>query len=415
MGISRRGKGVLHAPKCVQVRTERLLSLPTEQSRTERLLSASPLALPCECVTRSFFFSFLTHSALAYPIAPTVMATSRPAMMTSRPAMMAVALLVVVMAAACTATALPVVVDHTAADSDAVGVRKLLQENAINTTDENQVASAGASMLNLTSASRVDWPGCTPTGFIFNARFPAANSPWKVEYNQPYSHGTGNAVWNVCATKNYTYMAALSWRDYGGTPVVELGAAGETAVMTAGRCSTQYHRGFYVYSCSRNNKQSFGFAGNSEVYLNSADTSRNNETYRLSWHNTQNRPYPLGGYRSGTTKALNSNTQWKKAIICSNTCSPMSPPTPPPPPSPPPPNVGDAIKNATDAVKDTIDKAKDAAGAAGNAAGAAGDVPKTGVADLKDESVTVTLGSSAHVYHSLVACVGTLMLWALAA
>jgi len=332
--------------------------------------------------------------------------------------MMTIALLVVVMAAACTATALPAVVDHTVADSDAVGVRKLLQENAINTTDENQVASAGASVLNLTSASRVDWPGCTPTGFIFNARFPAANSPWKVEYNQPYSSTMRNAEWNVCATKNYTYMAALSWRDYGGTPVVELGAAGETAVMTAlsavtaGRCSTQYHRGFYVYNCVQNGRgRSFGFAGNSNIDLNTADTASNNETYRLSWHSSIN----VGGWRSGTTMGLNRNTQWKKAIICSNTCSPMSPPPPPAPPSPPPPTVGDAIKNATDAVKDTIDKAKDAAGAAGNAAGAAGDVPKTGVADLKDESVTVTLGSSARVYHSLVACVGTLMLWALAA
>jgi len=336
--------------------------------------------------------------------------------------MMTLALLVVGMAAACTATALPAVVDHTVAGADAVGVRKLLQENAINTTDENQVASAGASVLNLTSASRVDWPGCTPTGFIFNARFPAANSPWKVEYNQPYSSTMRNAEWNVCATKNYTYMAALSWRDYGGTTVVELGAAGETAVMTAlsavtagGLCSTQYHRGFYVYNCVQNGRGwSFGFAGNSNIDLFTADTANNNETYRLSWHNQQGQSN-CGGWRSGTTRGLNSNTQWKKAIICSNTCSPMSPPPPPSLPPSPPPNVGDAIKNATDAVKDTIDKAKDAAGAAGNAAGAAGDVPNTGVADLKDESVTVTLGSSAHVYHSFVACVGTLALWALAA
>jgi len=217
-------------------------------------------------------------------------------------------------------------------------------------------------------------------------------------------------------------MAALSWRDYGGTPVVELGAAGETAVMTAlsavtaGRCSTQNHRGFYVYNCVQNNRgYSICFAGNSNIALNSDDTASNNETYRLSWHNYQGYPGSVGGWRSGTTKGLNSNTQWKKAIICSNTCSPMSSPPPPSPPSSPPPNVGDAIKNATDAVKDTIDKAKDAAGAAGNAAGAAGDVPKTGVADLKDESVAVTLGSSAHVYHSLIACVGTLALWALAA
>ncbi|XRA97381.1 hypothetical protein NFJ02_03g102570 [Pycnococcus provasolii] len=235
---------------------------------------APPLGVPPVRPTLAFQASYpiwykqANRDHAIVPYSPTVMATSRPAMMT-------IALLVVVMAAACTATTLPAVVDHTVADMDAgvVVMRKLMQD-----TDKND------------------------TNIPANATMEESVVPAGEGIVQPDSSGLF-----VSDAQDTVHQARITAR-----------------------------------------------------------------------------------------------------------CFTPSPPPPSPPPSPPP-NVGDAIKNATDAVKDTVDKAKDAAGAAGNAAGAAGDVPKTGVADLKDESVTVTLGSSAHVYHSLVACVGTLMLWALAA
>ena len=264
-------------------------------------------------------------------------------MMTSRPAMMAVALLVVVMAAACTATALPAVVDHTAADSDAgvVVMRKLMQD-----TDKND------------------------TNIPANATMEESVVPAGEGIVQPDSSGL--FVSDGSARKPHcTWASNCAWND---------AIKAECAQKLCERCG--YTNGTFVDS-----NPSTGYCTQSIVSGN-----------MHFWITTWDRYY----YGSPI----------KEAIITARCFTPSPPPAPP---SPPPPNVGDAIKNATDAVKDTIDKAKDAAGAAGNAAGAAGDVPKTGVADLKDESVAVTLGSSAHVYHSLVACVGTLTLWALAA
>ncbi|XRB11842.1 hypothetical protein RI054_03g16750 [Pseudoscourfieldia marina] len=261
--------------------------------------------------------------------------------------MITIALLVVVMTAACTATALPAVVDHTVAGTEAgvVVMRKLMQD--ANKSDTNLPENATMEESVVPAGEGVVQPDSS-------GLFVSDGSARK-----PYCSWEMNCVWNdtikaecaqkLCERSGYTNGTFVdSYRSTGMCP------PGNPSIV-----SGRFH------------------------------------------------------YWTITSKRYMSGDFNREARITAR-CFAPSPPPPSPPPAPPP-NVGDAIKNATDAVKDTIDKAKDAAGAAGNAAGAAGDVPKTGVADLKDESVTVTLGSSARVYHSLVACVGTLMLWALAA
>jgi len=307
-------------------------------------------------------------------------------MMTSRPAMMTIALLVVVMAAACTATTLPAVVDHTVADMDAgvVVMRKLMQDtNETEPEDapfagwpESEVEFAGnfsADKETVISSSscgtysiHTAYAGCRSGGCTTTKAFSFARGFHRVE------------------AKVETYKI-----DFGASSEYLIDTKVNGRLTVHGRCDPNSECGGGWHACS-----SFVDVTSEYNSTSGAMTFVTRPTSAVNY-------CPWNGYYVYMKYTFKTHR------------APCSPP--PAPPSPPPPNVGDAIKNATDAVKDTIDKAKDAAGAAGNAAGAAGDVPKTGVADLKDESVAVTLGSSAHVYHSLIACVGTLALWALAA
>ena len=60
--------------------------------------------------------------------------------------------------------------------------------------------------------------------------------------------------------------------------------------------------------------QSNGFAPNSKISLNSADTNDSGDKHkRLSWH--LHRGSNVGGWRSGNTKWLNGNSAWRKVVM----------------------------------------------------------------------------------------------------
>jgi len=128
---------------------------------------------------------------------------------------------------------------------------------------------------------------------------------WKVWSDQPYKHHTKRGeiqpnrgdcmLWGSKVNNRATkfHVAAMGRRS---------AIVGKKGVM---------ENGVYWYT---RYPQSNGFAPNSKLSLGSADTSDNGGgQFRMSWH--LHRGSNVGGWRSGNTKWLNSNTNWRKVVM----------------------------------------------------------------------------------------------------
>jgi hypothetical protein len=121
----------------------------------------------------------------------------------------------------------------------------------------------------------------------------------------PYSDYTTSSKLAACAA-NPDQFVAVGTKQAGSSTLnmVAMARAGDVFLSS---CTTNLANGVYWYRCP---SQSFGFAAESTITLNSADTLSSNCQYRLSWHLDQ----VNGGYRDGCTLGLNSDNQRMKQI-----------------------------------------------------------------------------------------------------
>ncbi|MGJ8673148.1 PEP-CTERM sorting domain-containing protein [Rubritalea sp.] len=139
---------------------------------------------------------------------------------------------------------------------------------------------------------------------------------WTVIYNEFYDDDTSFtdvADWATATGTGSVFIGAL---DLSGN--VLLGATGTAEVLTvtnsdtvaSSYASSNLH--WYNYNPT-GTSGSVGFALNSDVTLNSADTATADGEYRLSWHTHGD----VGGYRVGSTTSLNSSTDYVKVVLVS--------------------------------------------------------------------------------------------------
>lgn len=126
----------------------------------------------------------------------------------------------------------------------------------------------------------------------------------KHEYRQPTWDSTGY-VWP--GYSNVWWMLACR---PGNSHTVWLGAFTHMSWVRRRRGWQAYWAwGTYWYHVQG---RSIGFAPNSHISLNSADTNNHGGSHlRLSWHYHQ----PYGGWRCGQYMGLNGNTHWKKLVM----------------------------------------------------------------------------------------------------
>jgi len=130
---------------------------------------------------------------------------------------------------------------------------------------------------------------------------------WKVWSDQPYRHGT--QLRDIQPSSGECIMWGS--KRSSGTITLSVAAFGRrTAIKNKRRV---WENGVYWYTNINGNSGSSGFAPNGRVSLNSADTDNSDGSKRLSWHVYKGRK--VGGYRSGNTKGLNSNGNWRKVVM----------------------------------------------------------------------------------------------------
>merc|ERR1740130_2514804 len=131
------------------------------------------------------------------------------------------------------------------------------------------------------------------------------NKGWKVWSDQPYKHSTTKK--DIQPTSGECIMWA-SKRSSGTTTLAVAAFGRRTAIKNKRRV---WENGVYWYT-RKSKRGSNGFAPNGRVSLNSADTENSDGSKRLSWHLGYKR---VGGYRSGNSKGLNSNGNWRKVVM----------------------------------------------------------------------------------------------------
>jgi len=127
---------------------------------------------------------------------------------------------------------------------------------------------------------------------------------WKTWTDVPYRHHTTKR--DVQPTSGTCVMWG-SKRSSGST-VLELAAFGRRKSIENKK--RVFENGVYWYT---DYGKSVGFSPISKVSLNSADTNNEKSELRLSWH--LHKRGHVGGYRSGKTKGLNSDRNWRKVVM----------------------------------------------------------------------------------------------------
>ena len=130
--------------------------------------------------------------------------------------------------------------------------------------------------------------------------------PYTICMDVPYSDYTSQVKLNMCSLSPNQYVAVGA--KQAGSTTLALVAIARASEVFAQHCDTRLANGVYWYNCVG---QSFGFAANPTINLNSADTMSSQCEYRLSWHTDQS----SGGYRAGCVINLNSDSSYYKQIF----------------------------------------------------------------------------------------------------
>eukprot|EP00483_Globobulimina_turgida_P011729 UN11751 len=143
---------------------------------------------------------------------------------------------------------------------------------------------------------------------------------WQCLYDKPYNHvTTTKELQSLCKNSNSIEVFVGGAQKYNRTHII-LGAFGPSSVLhTITNSKTKAvipynvkNKGLYKvywYHNTKDGMQSFGFSSVSKINCGNADTEKENENHRLSWHVRGN----YGGYRLGTTMGL-SNDEYYKII-----------------------------------------------------------------------------------------------------
>lgn len=135
---------------------------------------------------------------------------------------------------------------------------------------------------------------------------------WVLAYNAPYNDYTVSTDISLSSysTLQYPYMCvgAFSSSSSSFAKLMACGRRSKITKFTSSLYTAYEENGVYWYNV---NSKSFGFASQSSIDLNSADTLDQNCQYRLSWHLDQ----LFGGYRAGCILSLNDNLVWYKKIF----------------------------------------------------------------------------------------------------
>ena len=149
---------------------------------------------------------------------------------------------------------------------------------------------------------------------------------WTLCYDVIYATATTTSDLSSCAQGDDYYVFVGAKKNSSSTNVY-IGAFAPNSVLTITTSSTSIAykptlNGYNVYWYNYPSN-SFGFAPNSTINLNSADIVNRygNQDNRLSWHLTTG-----GGWRAGKYTELNSDATWHK-IIYYKYCPPTSDPT----------------------------------------------------------------------------------------
>mmetsp|Transcript_23745 Transcript_23745/g.55377 ORF Transcript_23745/g.55377 Transcript_23745/m.55377 type:complete len:374 (-) Transcript_23745:103-1224(-) len=134
---------------------------------------------------------------------------------------------------------------------------------------------------------------------------------WTMFFCKPYSHPT-TIVDFLPPDKALRGGSLLVGARRASEDILSVAAMGHADVVTAQRSdgSTTHHNGVHWYCLPA---VSVGFAPNSNVTLNQADTQHESSAQRLSWHLTG-----IGGYRAGSALGLNGSSEWEKVILASS-------------------------------------------------------------------------------------------------
>merc|ERR1719197_2107930 len=131
---------------------------------------------------------------------------------------------------------------------------------------------------------------------------------WKVWSDVPYRHHTVRK--DIQPTKGDCVLWGSN-RSSGDTRL-DVAAFGRRKVIENKK--RVWENGVYWYTQTlKSGSGSNGFSPNGQLSLNSADTQGSSGEKRLSWHLHTN--FKVGGYRSGKTTGLNSNSQWRKVVM----------------------------------------------------------------------------------------------------
>jgi len=131
---------------------------------------------------------------------------------------------------------------------------------------------------------------------------------WKVWKDVPYNHHTEKK--DIQPNQGECIMWG-SKRSSGST-TLELAAFGRRKKIENKK--RVWENGVYWYTDYRGHGSgSCGFSANGKVSLNSADTENSKGHLRLSWH--LHKRGHVGGYRSGNTKGLNYDKNWRKVVM----------------------------------------------------------------------------------------------------
>ncbi len=130
--------------------------------------------------------------------------------------------------------------------------------------------------------------------------------PYTICMDVPYSDYTTQVKLNMCSISPNQYVAVGA--KQAGSTTLALVAMARASEVFAQHCDARLANGVYWYNCVG---QSFGFAANPSINLNSADTMASQCEYRLSWHTDQS----SGGYRAGCVINLNSDSSYYKQIF----------------------------------------------------------------------------------------------------
>jgi hypothetical protein len=125
---------------------------------------------------------------------------------------------------------------------------------------------------------------------------------WKTWSDKPYNHATKKG--DIQPTSGDCVLWG-SKRSAGDTKLALAAFAKRTAVHNKKFVQAN---GLYWYT---EHGKSNGFTKHKSISLGAADTGSQNGDLRLSWHLDRG----SGGWRSGNTKGLNSNTAWRKVVM----------------------------------------------------------------------------------------------------